>query len=330
MIDLNCPVCDTTLELTDNYQGEEVNCPECQELFGVPYLPDSKDAVKMAVINPADVIPQNVKYNSNNNQPINPQAPIMITDKSGMTIDVACWTIFAITFVLIAVPYFPTFWLWIPLALAGLICTVIAFAKAKYVTGIFGIMWSLMGIPAWWFISGILTVGLFSSASAVVLDDAEAENEIAMEQAAVDDDNDLLFDTELVKPDLRIPKNTPAPKWETYVHLIEIKEFKTKYIKTYSNDKLAAVQMRLKNLGQKTIKSLQITVYFLDDNGTAIFEDTMYPVNGRSYFSGDKPLKSGYVTSMGDKWSTFEKCPPEWKEGSVRYKITNIEFTEER
>jgi len=80
----------------------------------------------------------------------------------------------------------------------------------------------------------------------------------------------------------------------------------------------------IKNLGNRSLKEVEITIYFLDKNGKPIFEETYHPVLVTEYSFGDrnKPLKPNYTRKFG--YST-DDVPSDWAK-KVQAKITDIEF----
>lgn len=118
---------------------------------------------------------------------------------------------------------------------------------------------------------------------------------------------------------------------QAYIKNVVLYDLKAKYYKTYLEEKVPGVEFKLKNKGDRTLKEVEVTVYFKDANGTIIAEEDYHPVLVTKYsFSGDnKPLKPNYVWQMErGKFYKADSVPSEWKEGAVSAKITNIEFEE--
>lgn len=92
-----------------------------------------------------------------------------------------------------------------------------------------------------------------------------------------------------------------------------------------SSDYYWGVFGKIKNTGNKTLKEVELTIYFLDKNGQRIYEDKYYPVLTSSLNftgDGDKPLKPNYIVDFGYK---TDDVPSEWAK-KIEAKITNIEF----
>jgi hypothetical protein len=80
----------------------------------------------------------------------------------------------------------------------------------------------------------------------------------------------------------------------------------------------------IKNLGNRSLEEVEITIYFLDKDGKPIFEETHHPVLVSKYSFGDrnKPLKPNYTRKFG--YGT-DDVPSDWAK-KVRVKITDLEF----
>lgn len=118
---------------------------------------------------------------------------------------------------------------------------------------------------------------------------------------------------------------------QEYLKNVELYDFEAKYYNSYLDKDVAGVNFKIKNKGDKTLKKVEVTVYFQDANGNTIAEEDYNPVLVSSYnYMGDnKPLKPNYIWQMEkDKFYQAKSVPNEWKEGSATAKITDIEFEE--
>ena len=118
---------------------------------------------------------------------------------------------------------------------------------------------------------------------------------------------------------------------QKYLSQVVLYDLKAKYYETYLEKKIPGVEFKVKNKGSRTLKEVQVTVYFKDTKGTVIAEKEYHPVLVTKYsFSGDnKPLKPNYIWQMEHgKFYKADSVPTEWKEGAVSANITNIEFSE--
>ncbi len=117
---------------------------------------------------------------------------------------------------------------------------------------------------------------------------------------------------------------------QTYLRNVELYDLRAKYYKTYLGE-VPGVEFKLKNEGNRTLKEVEVTVYFKDATGTIIAEEVYHPVLVTEYsLSGNgKPLKPNYIWQMErGHFYEAESVPTEWKEGDVSAKITDIEFTD--
>ncbi len=80
----------------------------------------------------------------------------------------------------------------------------------------------------------------------------------------------------------------------------------------------------IKNLGDRTLTQVEITIFFLDDAGKDIYEKKYHPVmvSDFSFGSSNEPLKPNYSTKFGCK---TEGAPSEWP-GKVRVQVTDLKF----
>lgn len=145
----------------------------------------------------------------------------------------------------------------------------------------------------------------------------------------------LELDAELVDAKERIgevkTEIKQVEKKQAYISNVVLYDLKSKYYETYLEKRLPGVEFKIKNKGNKTLKEVEVTVYFKDSSGTIIAEKTYHPVfvNKLSFsFNGNnKPLKPNYIWQMErDKFYKADSVPTEWEEGVVSAKITNIEF----
>jgi hypothetical protein len=117
---------------------------------------------------------------------------------------------------------------------------------------------------------------------------------------------------------------------QTYFNKVVLYDLKAKYYETLLEGRLPGVEFKLKNKGDRTLKKVEVTVYFKDAKGTIIAEKEYHPVLKTSYSllsRNNKPLKPNYIWQMErGKFYKADSVPSEWKEGRVSAKITNIEF----
>ena len=79
----------------------------------------------------------------------------------------------------------------------------------------------------------------------------------------------------------------------------------------------------LKNRGDRTLRAVAMTVYYLDKEGNGIHEKTYYPVLMTEEFSGDnQPLKPNYAKTF---WYRVDGAPSDWAK-KVKVAVTDVEF----
>ena len=79
----------------------------------------------------------------------------------------------------------------------------------------------------------------------------------------------------------------------------------------------------LKNRGDRTLRSVAITVYYLDSDGNGIHEKTHYPVSVTGESDGDNhPLKPNYGKTFRYR---IDGVPSDWAK-KVKVAVTDVEF----
>jgi hypothetical protein len=117
---------------------------------------------------------------------------------------------------------------------------------------------------------------------------------------------------------------------DDYIHgKISLYEVEVKYRESALNGRIPGVTFKLKNLGDRSLDNVEVTIYFKDASGAVIFEEEFNPVLVSSFSMGDnKPLKPGYVWQMeSGKFYAAKQVPSEWADGSYEAKITDIIFS---
>jgi len=116
---------------------------------------------------------------------------------------------------------------------------------------------------------------------------------------------------------------------QEYIKSIELYDFQAKYFESLLEGKVPGVKFKLRNNGNRSLKKVEVTVYFKDASGNTIYEENFLPVNTSSWFEPDKPLKPQYIWQMErDKFYSAKNAPDEWQEGNATANITAIEFEE--
>lgn len=117
---------------------------------------------------------------------------------------------------------------------------------------------------------------------------------------------------------------------QAYFSKIEINNFKAERINTYTAKNVPAIRFDIKNVGEKTVNLIELTVYFQNKEGKTIFENKYYPVNTESYSSNVRQaLKSGYVREMPrNQYYTLENTLSDWDVKNTCIEVTDLELAE--
>ncbi len=93
--------------------------------------------------------------------------------------------------------------------------------------------------------------------------------------------------------------------------------------------RVPGVNFKIKNIGDKTLKKIEVTVYFKDTSGNVIYDDKFYPVLVTEFGTDNEPLKPGYIWQQEQgHFYAAKKVPSEWQEGNADAKITDIKFAD--
>lgn len=118
---------------------------------------------------------------------------------------------------------------------------------------------------------------------------------------------------------------------QAYIANVVLYDLAARRYESYLDKNIPGVEFKLRNNGDRTLKRVQVTVYFRDASGAVIAEEDYTPVLVTEFSFGDnKPLRPNYIWQLEHgKFYKAESVPTEWEEGSVAAKITDIEFAEE-
>lgn len=167
-----------------------------------------------------------------------------------------------------------------------------------------------------------------------LLDEAEQLKKEKKLYGALDKYQQVLkLDSEMVEAKKGIKETETKIKTfkekQDYIKNVKLYDLKARYYTTYLDERVPGVEFKLKNNGKRTLKKVEVTVYFKDAKGDVIAEETYYPVLVSEFSFGrdNKPLKPNYIWQLErGKFYKADSVPDEWKEGSVSAKITDIEF----
>jgi len=112
---------------------------------------------------------------------------------------------------------------------------------------------------------------------------------------------------------------------KSYKKNIKIYSVEAKYTESLLKGKVPGLSFKIKNIGNKTVDSLKVTVKFLDAASQAISEEAFYPLSSSS------PLKSGFIwRQKRGRFFAAESVPSEWAVGKVKLEISNIEVSDDK
>lgn len=119
-------------------------------------------------------------------------------------------------------------------------------------------------------------------------------------------------------------------KSEYMENKVSIFDFKATRIDTYSDKNIPAVKFAIKNIGNRSLDKVKVTVIFYDWDDLPIYEESYFPVLVSEYsVSGDTPLKPNYIKREKEgRYYTVEELGPEWS-GKATISVSDIEFSSE-
>lgn len=104
-------------------------------------------------------------------------------------------------------------------------------------------------------------------------------------------------------------------------------DFTSKVYDSVLDGKVPGVDFKIKNTGDKTLKKIEVTVYFKDSSDNVIYDEKFYPVLVTQFGTDNESLNPGYIWQQEQgKFYAAKKVPSEWQEGNAVAKITDIEF----
>jgi hypothetical protein len=119
-----------------------------------------------------------------------------------------------------------------------------------------------------------------------------------------------------------------AEKADCISKSLSLYDISVRYQNSELNGRVPGVEFKLKNLGERTLTKVGVTVYFLDSDGKTIAENKFNPVWVTSYGGeNNDPSKPGYIWALsGNQFYVAKNVPSEWVEGRVIVKVTDVEF----
>jgi hypothetical protein len=110
---------------------------------------------------------------------------------------------------------------------------------------------------------------------------------------------------------------------------VEVYDLEASYRDSMLDGRVPGVDFKVRNNGDRTLDTVEVTVVFYNGEGDAIAEDTFFPVIVTSY-DNDPPLRPGYIWQQErGRFYSAKSVPDEWQSGKVTAKVTRIEFSPE-
>ena len=143
-----------------------------------------------------------------------------------------------------------------------------------------------------------------------------AEAKSALEEAANLNPKDVEIPGKIMVMD---KKATEYKESQMYFDKIDVRNVSVEQ----NNSGQLGVFGELKNRGDRTLRAVAITVYYLDKEGNGIHEKTYYPVLATEELAGDnQPLKPNYGKTF---WYRIDGAPSDWAK-KVKVAVTDVEF----
>jgi len=115
-----------------------------------------------------------------------------------------------------------------------------------------------------------------------------------------------------------------------YIEKIKLYDTEASYHNMRNGKGTPGVGFKLKNTGDRTLNKVKVIAYFEDMAGVTIAEEAFWPVSVSRYSTSTKPLKPNYIWRQErGRFFSADAVPEEWKEGAVRFEISEIEFASE-
>lgn len=328
----NCPHCKQSLEAPEELLGQQINCPSCNGAIQLPKpqpsaLPPPAPLKKQTVTPPrkstggtrpcpycGEAILRSAQKCKHCGEFLKGEHEVQTNVKQGALIGaVVCFLIGIIVM-------FVSLWAFImytPLFLAAFVLSIAAMAQKRVAGGILMMLLTVIVPPV-----------LFFGLGAVRLNKALDEVSKSPGQTSAETDKSIAA-PQSTPPAPAKPIADVKKEQQDYTQLVDLYDFQAKYYESVLDGRVPGVKFKLRNRGDRSLKLVEVTVYFQDGNGTTISEEKYFPVNTSSWMEPGKPLKPQYVWQMerGEFYSA-KNVPDEWQEGKATAKITKIEFEE--
>ena len=317
-IKTQCPHCEAVYKVPDVYQGKQINCPKCKESFTIQKYKGANKTQQVQHCGHcgrmlqkderACVYEGQVVCHQCNESLRHPTYVTQTKSVSGLGIAalvlgliacLGCWIpmcgIFSLPFAILG-------------ALFGVIGIIIAKLNKK----------AYVGLP----IAG--TIVCATAAFSVIAVTGATVSSIEESSRAISKSLDQIEAPSLDKTEATLGNagngDRAKQNREKQAYADKIKIMNLKVAKAVFGD--LGVFGEIKNTGNRTLTEVEITIYYLDDYGNTIYEDTFHPILISRWSSDNKPLKPNYTEKFG---YGADDVPSEWSK-KIKVYITNIEF----
>ena len=155
------------------------------------------------------------------------------------------------------------------------------------------------------------------------------EEEDAIKKLEEEAERERLEKIRLEEEKIKKEQQLKKEKSEYMENKVSIFDFDATRIDTYSDKNIPAVRFAIKNIGNRSLDEVKVTVIFYDWDNLPIYEKSYYPVLVTKYSTGDTPLKPNYIERQKEgRYYTIEELGPEWS-GKATISVSDIEFSSE-
>lgn len=130
------------------------------------------------------------------------------------------------------------------------------------------------------------------------------------------------------------PAKDPLSEKERYIKReLDVFALHTEYMASMIDDNLPGVTFKLRNSGDRSVKLVEVTVFFQNVNNDVIYKTAFKPIVDSPFSFGENsgPLQPGEVWKMGNgRFYGAKSVPAEWLEGAAYAKVTHIEFADDK
>lgn len=158
--------------------------------------------------------------------------------------------------------------------------------------------------------------------------DPESERTRAEPEPNRDDPDSNSNDDRKAEPADETTTTTEPDPTAAYLDKIVTSNLESRRFDSVLEKDQAGVRFELRNTGDRTVERIEVTVQFLNDEGSPISERSFTPVHPSALVSdGSPPLRPGYIWSLpsGEYW-TPDNIPTVWVPGKVRVNVSSLDF----